>query len=65
MNLDAEEKTRQVRLPDLKGTVVGDRSGHGDPSAANGHVDRFPDEFRRAEPAPDLTDLSGSMEERP
>ena len=62
VNLDAEEKTLQVRLLDLEGTVVGMGTMSADPLAGKGHVARFLDEFVWAEPAPDLTDFQGVLE---
>ena len=62
MNLDAGEKTLQVRLLDLEGTIVGTGTVTADPLAANGHIARFLDEFNWDEPAPDLTAFQGVLE---
>ena len=62
MNLDAGEKTLQVRLLDLEGTIVGTGTVAVDPLAANGHIARFLDEFNWDEPAPDLTAFQGVLE---
>ena len=65
MNLDAEEKTLQVRLLDLEGTVVGRGTMSTEPLAGKGHVARFLDEFVWEQPAPDLTDFQGVLEVTP
>ena len=65
MNLDAEEKTLQVRLIDLGGAVVGTGMMATDPLAAKGHVARFLDEFKWDEPVPNLTDFQGVLEVTP
>ena len=62
MNLDAGEKTLQVRLLDLEGTIVGTGTVAADPLAANGHIARFLDEFNWDEPAPGLTAFQGVLE---
>ena len=63
MNLDAEEKTLQVRLIDLEGAIVGTTGTMvADPLAANGHIARFLDEFNWDEPTPDLTAFQGVLE---
>ena len=62
MNLDAEEKTLQVRLIDLEGTIVGTGTMTADLLAANGHIARFLDEFNWDEPAPGLTHFQGVLE---
>ncbi len=62
MNLDAEEKTLQVRLIGLDGTEVGTGAVTADPLAGNGHLARFIDEFIWDDPAPDLTDFQGVLE---
>ena len=62
MNLDAEEKTLQVRLIGLDGTEIGTGTATADPLAGNGHVARFIDEFKWDDPVPDLTDFQGVLE---
>ena len=62
MNLDAEEKTLQVRLIDLDGTEVGTGTVTADPLAGNGHVARFIDQFIWDDPVPDWTDFQGVLE---
>ena len=62
MNLDAEEKTLQVRLIDFEGAIVGTGTMAADPLAANGHIARFLDQFNWDESAPDLTDFQGVLE---
>ena len=62
MNLDAEEKTLQVRLIDLDGTEVGTGTVTADPLAGNGHVARFIDQFKWDYPVPDWTDFQGVLE---
>ena len=62
MNLDAEEKTLQVRLIGLDGTEVGTGTATADPLAGNGHAARFIDEFEWDDPVPDLTDFQGVLE---
>ena len=65
MNLDAEEKTLQVRLLDLEGTVVGMGTMSTDPLPGKGHVARFLDEFVWDQSAPDLMDFQGVLEVTP
>lgn len=65
MNPDAEEKTFQVRLLDLEGTVPGTGAVTADPLAAYGHVARFLDEFHWDDPVSDLTDFPGVLEVMP
>ena len=62
MNLDAEEKTLQVRLIDFEGAIVGTGTMAADPLAANGHIARFLDQFNWDESTPDLTDSQGVLE---
>jgi len=62
MNLDAEEKTLQVRLIGLDGAEVGTGTVDADPLAGNGHMARFIDEFMWDDPVPDLTDFQGVLE---
>ena len=62
MNLDAEEKTLQVRLIGLDGTEVGTGIVTADPLAGNGHMARFIDEFIWDDPVPDLADFQGVLE---
>ena len=62
MNLDAEEKTLQVRLIDFEGAIVGTGTMAADPLAANGHIARFLDQFNWDESAPDLTHFQGVLE---
>ena len=62
INLDAEEKTLQVRLIDLDGTEVGTGTVTADPLAGNGHVARFIDQFQWDDPVPDWTDFQGILE---
>ena len=62
VNLDTEEKTLQVRLLDLEGTVVGTGTITADPLPARGHVARFLDEFNWTDPVPDLKDFQGVLE---
>ena len=62
MNLDAEEKTLQVRLIDLDGAETGTGTVATDPLAGNGHMARFIEEFNWDDPVPDLTDFQGVLE---
>lgn len=62
MNLDAEEKTLQVRLVDLDGAETGTGTVTADPLAGNGHMARFIEEFIWDDPVPDLTDFQGVLE---
>ena len=65
MNLDAGEKTLQVRLIGLDGAEVGTGTATASPLAGNGHVARFIDEFEWDDPVPDLTDFQGVLEVMP
>ena len=65
MNLDTEEKTLQLKLLDLDGTVVGTGTMTAYPLAGRGHVARFLDEFKWDEPVPDLTEFQGVLEVTP
>ncbi|MDE2926129.1 MAG: hypothetical protein OXT71_07000 [Acidobacteriota bacterium] len=62
MNLDAEEKTLQVRLVDLDGAETGTGTVATDPLSGNGHMARFIEEFNWDDPVPDLTDFQGVLE---
>ena len=65
MNLDAKEKTLQVRLIGLDGAEVGTGTASSDPLAGNGHAARFIDEFEWDDPVPDLSDFQGVLEVTP
>ena len=62
MNLDAEEKTLQVKPLDLEGDIVRTGAIFANPLPGHGHVARFVDEFLWDDPAPDLMDFQGVLE---
>ena len=61
-NLEEQEKTLQVQLIDLGGTIVGTGRVSADPLPPDGHVALFLDEFNWDDPAPDLTNFQGVLE---